>query len=314
MCIIIDNSAGTRLPDYIIENSLDINPHGFGFIDLETGSVFKTEDRSKMEKLLKSESPFIAHCRYATVGGVNRAGIHPHRLEQQDSLQSFLNDGWLMQNGTVSGFAGSSSDSHQIASLLQFVDRENMAEFLEAFDSRFLIYFDDGEVIRTGKWIEKDGVYYSKDNVLVDWRSDPSMWEWDDSAIAGEDSEATCPIDTDRELVAVYGTLKQGYGNNYLLDDSALVADVTTVDPYRLCISSLPFLISGPSLTGVNVGMELYSVDRETLASLDLLEGHPNWYTRETIEVTDGTSTWYAYVYTVGESYDDGVYYESYNN
>jgi gamma-glutamylaminecyclotransferase len=302
MCIIIDNSTGAKLPSYVIENSLDMNPHGFGLIDLKTGLVYKTQDRSKMEKMMERETPFIAHCRYATVGGKGKAGVHPHRFELGPGT-----GGWLMQNGTVKGMSGSGSDSSQLSNLLRLIPRENIEEFLGSFESRFLIYFDDGEVLRTGNWIEKDGVQYSKDNVLFDWQSDPASWEWDYAEY--EQADEIEPAKSDVELVAVYGTLKSGGSNNHYLSEAEYIDDVTTVDPYRLCVAGLPFLVEGPDMRGDNVEMELYAVDSETLTDLDRLEGHPNWYRRETIEVTDGTSTLYAYVYTVDESYDDGEYY-----
>jgi gamma-glutamylcyclotransferase (GGCT)/AIG2-like uncharacterized protein YtfP len=93
-------------------------------------------------------------------------------------------------------------------------------------------------------------------------------------------------------LVAVYGTLKRGCGNNLLLHDSVFISEGKTKDNYPLVIggSGLPFLAKTKG-AGKKVEVEVYLVDERTLASLDMLEGHPRWYRREKIDVicTDGT-------------------------
>lgn len=38
---------------------------------------------------------------------------------------------------------------------------------------------------------------------------------------------------------------------------------------------------------GAGVVGEIYKVDKQTLSELDTLEGHPNWYRREPIDVFD---------------------------
>jgi len=83
-------------------------------------------------------------------------------------------------------------------------------------------------------------------------------------------------------LVAVYGTLKRGYGNHMLLADSVFIGDGYTEDKYPLVVrgSGLPFLVDMKG-TGKRVKVEVYLVDEPTLNRLDMLEGHPEWYKRE---------------------------------
>jgi len=87
-------------------------------------------------------------------------------------------------------------------------------------------------------------------------------------------------------LVAVYGTLKRGYGNHMLLANSIYIADGYTEEPYPLVVhgSGLPFLIDKPGV-GKKVRVEVYLVDSDTLNTLDALEGHPDWYQRKEKEV-----------------------------
>jgi predicted glutamine amidotransferase len=156
MCIIIHKPEAGKLDEFIIQNSLRINPDGVGFVDLETGDVWKMDDREPALESLRSPQPFIAHCRYATVGGVSFDNIHPFRFD----------GGWLFQNGTVGGFKDDRTDAENLADLIPKLKRSQVRSFLESFESRFLIYWDSGNVSRYGKWIHRNGVWYSKSNVL----------------------------------------------------------------------------------------------------------------------------------------------------
>ena len=96
--------------------------------------------------------------------------------------------------------------------------------------------------------------------------------------------------------VFVYGTLKRGWGNNRLIsqvDTSRFLGHAYTGDVYYFAKSGCPFviedekLVANPSddnLMGIVLG-EVYEVDETTLGQLDQLEGHPNWYMRETVDV-----------------------------
>ncbi len=85
--------------------------------------------------------------------------------------------------------------------------------------------------------------------------------------------------------VAVYGTLKNGYGNHRLLADSDFIGDARTEDAYPLLVNGLPYLYDKAGV-GERVHLEVYDVDDYTLAELDALEGHPTFYERRKIWVS----------------------------
>ncbi|RZF40464.1 hypothetical protein LSTR_LSTR000343 [Laodelphax striatellus] len=87
--------------------------------------------------------------------------------------------------------------------------------------------------------------------------------------------------------VFVYGTLKKGEPNHFILEDSSngyskCLFEAKTKSKYPLIIGSpynIPFMIDLKS-TGFNVCGEVYVVDDKMLAVLDELEEHPNVYKR----------------------------------
>jgi gamma-glutamylaminecyclotransferase len=87
-------------------------------------------------------------------------------------------------------------------------------------------------------------------------------------------------------LVAVYGTLKTGKGNNSLmaLIKAKLVGTGKTVEKYSLIVcGGLPYLFENAGV-GHQVEVEIYSVDSQALKILDTFEGHPNFYIRKSIK------------------------------
>lgn len=48
-------------------------------------------------------------------------------------------------------------------------------------------------------------------------------------------------------------------------------------------VSGIPFVIVSEPVS--QISGELYEVDDQTLYKLDQLEGHPNWYQREQVEI-----------------------------
>ncbi|XP_039504291.1 gamma-glutamylaminecyclotransferase B-like isoform X1 [Pimephales promelas] len=136
--------------------------------------------------------------------------------------------------------------------------------------------------------------------------------------------------------VFVYGTLKKGQPNHFIMKDHAkgqaeFVAHARTVDPYPLVIATeynIPFLLvlDKPG-TGQRVHGEIYSVDQKMLEFLDEFEECPQMYQRTLIrlEVQDGPggstpetgSSIEAYVYTT-DTYEpewlEKTTYESYDS
>lgn len=94
--------------------------------------------------------------------------------------------------------------------------------------------------------------------------------------------------------VFVYGTLKKGYGNSYLLESSTYLGKHTTEEEYTMySLGAFPAIMhSGDtSITG-----EVYEIDDSTLTRLDTLEGYPHLYSREVIATPYGDAWVYSMV------------------
>lgn len=116
------------------------------------------------------------------------------------------------------------------------------------------------------------------------------------------------------QLVAVYGTLKRGFGNNRLLTEATFIGEGNTKAKYRLCINGLPYLIKGEHSDGEHVEIELYNCNPFEMYSLDLLESHPRFYRRELTDVVVDNQVYNAWIYFVPDSnyYNNGEYHKSY--
>lgn len=89
-----------------------------------------------------------------------------------------------------------------------------------------------------------------------------------------------------RARVFVYGTLRAGEPNHYLLDHQDLVAHARTEAAFELVsLGAFPAMIAGGATAVVG---EVYEIDPVTLAALDRLEGHPRFYQRTAIRLEDG--------------------------
>lgn len=98
---------------------------------------------------------------------------------------------------------------------------------------------------------------------------------------------------TPNALIFVYGTLKEGFGNNRLIQASAnnrKVCDAVTKNSFYFLSSGIPYIQRNNRFIEdfkAPVTGELYSVDDITLERMDALEGHPTWYRREDTIVVD---------------------------
>lgn len=85
--------------------------------------------------------------------------------------------------------------------------------------------------------------------------------------------------------VFVYGTLMRGFGNHVLMDGSPLLGEGKTTELFTMHAIGFPF-ISRLTDFPVQVEGEVYEVEENIVErNLDPLEGHPNWYCREEIEI-----------------------------
>lgn len=89
----------------------------------------------------------------------------------------------------------------------------------------------------------------------------------------------------DTHLVFVYGSLKEGFHNNRILANAALVqAGAVTADAcYTMkSLEYYPAVFEGGTH---RVRGEVYEVDPDLLKTLDALEGHPFVYERKLVPV-----------------------------
>lgn len=88
--------------------------------------------------------------------------------------------------------------------------------------------------------------------------------------------------------IAVYGTLKRGRSNNYLLNNAEFLGEGTA--PGKM-YSAGGFPIATKE-EGTMV-VELFSVPQDDMRQVDMLEGHPDWYMREVVETSLGPAWLY---------------------
>jgi len=102
-------------------------------------------------------------------------------------------------------------------------------------------------------------------------------------------------------FVAVYGTLKYGFPNHYLLESAEAVGVGYIAQTFRVFDVGFPYAV--PSKKGFPLQVEVYKVPRAgVLEELDILEGYPHHYKRRPLEVLlrNGKSltAWIYYVST----------------
>jgi len=102
-------------------------------------------------------------------------------------------------------------------------------------------------------------------------------------------------------LVAVYGTLKKGFGNHRIIEHCKYIGSdlLEKFDLYDL--GPFPGIYKGDN----KVFVELYKVtDTDTEKALDCLEGYPVLYDKSTVFTNFGPATIYIYnrVLNEGES------------
>jgi gamma-glutamylaminecyclotransferase len=86
----------------------------------------------------------------------------------------------------------------------------------------------------------------------------------------------------------VYGTLKRGFCNHYLLEEYAeFISNATTQNRYPMVTLQedfFPYLINNKGI-GEHIEGELYRIDGNLLDILDVLEDCPRLYIREEVIV-----------------------------
>lgn len=247
MCIIIVKQKGNKVPMQTLKNSARINQHGLGIIWLDTYSV--EYHKSNDYKLLDTSRPYIAHFRYATKGAINLENTHPFNCGK-------FSDEFLFHNGTIRGYGDNKTcDSKALARELGGVPRTEWKDKLGKYESRFVSVNTRNrtfQIYNRNLWFNQDNIWYSKTNVIQD------------------------------TIVGVYGTLRKGLSNSGHLRNAKFISKAYTQNPYPLEVSGLPYLHDVVG-AGKKVVLEVYAVNKDTLETLDRLEGHPRHYARKQI-------------------------------
>jgi gamma-glutamylcyclotransferase (GGCT)/AIG2-like uncharacterized protein YtfP len=244
MCLIIHKPKNKRISSSVLQKAKVVNPHGFGVTYLDSGQTYRTLSYNRVDSIVDTDRPLVCHFRYATMGDINLANVHPFAIDSNYLIYS---------NGTVDGFGNNdTSDIAYIAkNIIPRLRKKDWIPFLEITDTRYaIIDVNGGRVKRVGNWHELDGVHYSKNNCFTS------------------------------ERVAVYGTLKKGYNNHKIIKHSDFVGCGETAEKFPLLVDGLPYLYEEPK-KGHQVKVEVYDVDDATLEDLDRLEGHPTFYQRK---------------------------------
>ena len=107
-------------------------------------------------------------------------------------------------------------------------------------------------------------------------------------------------------LLFVYGSLRRGFPNHYMLEDSVYIGDFITTDKYIMIgtiSKAFPYIIKDCVVDGTmptQIVGELYDVyGSNTINMIDKLEGHPHIYNRQLISVTNNIDVFESYIYVL---------------
>ena len=121
--------------------------------------------------------------------------------------------------------------------------------------------------------------------------------------------------------VFVYGTLKSGFPNHYLLEGCEFVGAAATVPTYKMIENGFPVIMPDPE--GTPLAGEIYTVDVDTLARLDEQEREGTSYDRKLIDAILSLASGErlptkAFIYVgredrFGKAFARGLFYETVN-
>ena len=104
-------------------------------------------------------------------------------------------------------------------------------------------------------------------------------------------------------LLFVYGSLRKGFPNHYLVEDSPYIGEFTTVDTYLMVgtkSKSFPYILHKTYAIAnqtTHILGEVYDISEDTLGKIDRLEGHPDTYLRLRVCITNGKEFLFSSIY-----------------
>ncbi|NLK66361.1 MAG: hypothetical protein GX282_02680 [Campylobacteraceae bacterium] len=249
-----------------LENALKNNFDGFGlsYHDGKELVVFTTMEFDKLKDEINKnmDKEMLIHQRKATVGGITLENCQPFRFK----------DGAYFHNGTVRSLAfehSDKSDSYYLGDILSRVGLEDKAHVASLLGGNSKVAYMDN----LGKAHILSGEWYTEGEILFS-----NFWY--------------------KNIVAVYGTLKQGFTNHHFLENQQFLGRGKTVDKFPMIDGALPYAFDKTGV-GLNLEIELYAVDKECLKSLDILEGvEENHYFRKEIMCKMDYKKFKAWIYS----------------
>jgi len=111
----------------------------------------------------------------------------------------------------------------------------------------------------------------------------------------------------------VYGTLKIGHSNNYLVAENGMyLGDGVTVDEKWSLYSNTVFPAAWYGDGPVGIYGQVWSpqdgYEKETLADLDFLEGYPRFYARKLVDIQVGINTMECYMYHISRKPEGSIH------
>ena len=86
------------------------------------------------------------------------------------------------------------------------------------------------------------------------------------------------------EILFAYGGLKRGFDNHFHIVGTAKYLGLgASIQKYAMYRSGAPIVLKHEKIS--KIYGELYQVSSLTLNSIDQLQGHPDWYRREKVEI-----------------------------
>ena len=95
----------------------------------------------------------------------------------------------------------------------------------------------------------------------------------------------------------VYGTLKRGYGNHYIIKKSKFLGDFISVDKFDMSGYGFPEIY--PNKDGKRIKGEIYDLCDQDFVFTDSLEGNGSFYRREIRDFTNNKETIKAWIYII---------------
>ena len=267
MCMIIIKPKNKTID---IEHLIQANKHnrdGFG-VSYHNGKevvVKKTLEFVEFLEIVEfiGDRDAVFHMRNTSAGSCDIDNAQPIMMSNGESF---------CHNGTIFNLSNHKykSDSVLLSEIIEGLPKgEHRSRAISAIldRDRGVVMHNDGSIERFGSWIELNGCYYSsdyykkKDTVVTNWE------DWYDDAVYDYRDDF---IET--SLVAVYGTLKQGYGNHRIIEDAMFVGHAITRLEYPMIDNGyFPYLYQEEG--GERVVVEVYEVTKDMLKKMDELEG-----------------------------------------